>query len=463
MKNEDRTGTTIESETTNKQEIKASQFGKDFIWGTATASYQIEGAWNTDGKGESIWDHFTHHTRRVKNRDTGDVACDFYHRYESDIELMHRMNIPASRFSISWPRLLPDGTGTVNTKGVDFYNRVIDRCLKENIEPWVTCYHWDLPQKLQEKGGWASRDILGWFEEYVALCARQFGDRVKNWMVFNEPVSFVHGGYLAGVGAPGKIGFRHFYPAVHYTTLCQGVGGRVLKEMVQDGHIGTTYSCMPIYPLTDSPGNMDTVKRYDALLNRIFIEPTLGMGYPVEALPALKKLEKYFKPEDENNIRHDFDFIGLQNYTRLVIKPLFFIPVVRGIPVKPGKFGNDVTQMNWEVYPEGIYAIIRQFAQYKQIKKFYITENGAAFNDEVVNGHVNDTKRIQYLKEYMAQVLRAKNEGINIGGYFVWSFMDNFEWAEGYRPRFGLVHVDYNTQKRTIKDSGNWFSEFLKS
>jgi beta-glucosidase len=434
----------------SEEELRRMDFGNDFVWGTATAAYQVEGAWNVDGKGESIWDNFVHHhAKKVKTHETGDIACDFYNRYESDIELMRKMNIPASRFSISWPRLLPNGTGTVNQKGVDFYDRVIDKCLKENVEPWVTCYHWDLPQKLQDKGGWENRDILKWFEDYVS--------------VFNEPGSFVPLGYLIAMHPPAKLGFQHFLPALHHTTLCHGIGGRVLKNIVKDGNIGTTLSCSPTDGWKDKPANQKAAARGDAMLNRLFIEPILGMGYPTETLPKLKKIEKYFHPEDEKNLAFDFDFIGLQNYSRMVVKQLGIVPMLHGINVPAKKLGHDITEMGWEVYPDGMYRIIKQFAKYDKIKKFYITENGASFKDEMVNGEINDVKRTQFLKDYLGQVLKAKKEGVNIGGYFIWSFMDNFEWAEGFRPRFGLVGVDFKTQQRTIKASGKWFSEFLKN
>lgn len=443
--------------------FKRSDFGKDFVWGTATAAYQIEGAWNLDGKGESIWDHYTHHHKnKIKTRENGDVACDFYHSYEKDIALMRQMNIPASRFSIGWSRVLPQGTGAVNQKGIDFYNRVIDTCLKENVEPWITCYHWDLPQALQEKGGWVNRDVVHWFEEYVALCGKHFGDRVKNWMVFNEPMAFTALGYLMGMHAPGKLGkFNDFYAATHHVTLSHGAGGRILKKEVKNGHIGTTFSCSAVDAWKDKPANQRAAVRADVLVNRLFIEPVLGMGYPMKDLPALKKMEKYIKDGDEKLLPFDFDFVGLQNYTRIVTKHLGVIPMLHGINVPPKKLGHDITEMNWEVYPEGMYRIIKQFAAYKNLPRIYITENGVAVKDEVVNGEIHDTKRTQFLKDYLAQVLKAKREGIDIGGYFVWSFLDNFEWAEGYRPRFGMVGVDFKTQQRIVKDSGKWFSRFL--
>jgi beta-glucosidase len=444
------------------EELKRMDFGADFIWGTATASYQIEGAWNVDGKGESIWDHFVHNTKKVKTRETGDIADDFYHLYNSDIELMHKMNIPASRFSLSWPRILPQGTGTVNQKGIDFYNRVIDKCLKENVTPWITCYHWDLPQALQEKGGWMNRDIIQWFEEYVEICARNFGDRVKNWMVINEPLSFTLGGQLLGMHAPGKVGFKSFYSSVHHVTMAQAAGGRILREHVKDGKIGTTFSCAPVDGWKYTPANIKAAKRVDVVANRLFIEPALGMGYPVKDLPALKHVLKYMRPGDEEKIKFDFDFIGVQNYTRMMAKHFALLPIVHALQIKPEKLGHDLTEMHWEVYPEGMYRIIKQFAAYKGVKEIIITENGAAVKDELVNGEINDVKRLQYIKDYLKYVLKAKKEGINVTGYFIWSFLDNFEWAEGYRPRLGIVGVDFKTQQRTVKASGKWYAEFLK-
>ncbi|HEY0261827.1 MAG TPA: family 1 glycosylhydrolase, partial [Chitinophagales bacterium] len=326
----------------SEPELKRSDFGKDFVWGTATAAYQIEGAWNADGKGESNWDYFTHHHKnKIKTRENGDVADDFYHHYENDIALMHQLNIPASRFSLAWTRLLPQGTGQANQKGIDYYNRVIDTCLKENVEPWITCYHWDLPQSLQEKGGWANRDIVKYFEDYVALCSKNFGDRVKNWMVFNEPMAFTALGYLMGMHPPGKLGkFNEFFAAVHHTTLSHGAGGRILKQEVRNAHVGTTFSCSSVDAWKDKPANKRAAVRADVLINRLFIEPVLGMGYPEKDLPALKKMEKYIKDGDEKLLPFNFDFIGLQNYTRLVTKHLGLVPMLQGINIPPKKLGH---------------------------------------------------------------------------------------------------------------------------
>jgi beta-glucosidase len=314
---------------------------------------------------------------------------------------------------------------------------------------------------LQDKGGWPNRDVIKWFEDYVEVCAKNFGDRVKNWMVFNEPAAFTSLGYLLGIHAPGKFGFKPFWPAVHHTVMCHGAGGRVLRSLVKDAQIGTTFSCSSVDGWKDKEANKKAAVRGDVIINRLFIEPTLGLGYPVKDLPALKNLRKHIKPGDEEKMKFDFDFIGLQNYSREVVKSLCIVPMLHGINVSPKKLGNPVTEMGWEVYPEGMYRIIKQFAAYKGVKKIIITENGAAFKDELINGEVHDTQRTRFLKDYLKNILKAKNEGVNIGGYFIWSFTDNFEWANGFRPKFGLVNVDFKTQKRVVKDSGKWFSEFL--
>jgi beta-glucosidase len=454
----------VVAEIFTSEEFKRSDFGKDFVWGTATAAYQIEGGWNEDGKGESVWDHFVHHHKgKIKTRETGDVACDFYHSYESDIELMHKMNIPASRFSIAWSRIIPQGTGAVNQKGIDFYHRVIDKCLKENVAPWVTCYHWDLPQALERKGGWANRDSIKWFEDFVDIISKAYGDKVKNWMVFNEPMAFVPLGYLIGMHAPGHIAPRKFFKAVHNVTMSHGAGGRVLRANVSGAKIGSTFSCSHVDAKNEKPGNIEAAKRADAFINRIFLDPVMGLGYPTKDLPACKHIEKHMQPGDAEKMKFDFDFIGLQNYSRMVVYKLGLIPLIRFANVPAKKLGHDITDMGWEVYPEGIYKLIKKFGAYKNFPQIMITENGAAFPYEKISVEINDSKRIQFLKDYLKQVLRAKNEGVNVGGYFIWSFMDNFEWAEGTRPRFGLVHVDYKTQERTIKASGKWFADFLKA
>jgi beta-glucosidase len=448
--------------TVQDKKFSKELFGKDFIWGVSVAALQIEGACDADGKGQSVWDVFSAKKGKILNGDSPVIACDFYNQYQTDIDLIKQLNIPNFRFSISWSRIFPDGTGQVNQAGIDFYNRVIDYCLKQGVEPWVTLYHWDLPQALELKGGWTNREIVTWFTEFTTVCAKNFGNRVKHWMVMNEPSVFTGAGYFLGIHAPGRTGLKSFLPAIHHAVLCIVAGAKVLRNLVPGAEIGTTFSCSYIEPHSDKPKDIAAAKRVDALLNRLFIEPVLGLGYPVSDVPALKGIEKYFKPGDAENLSFDFDFIGVQNYTREIVKYSFFTPYMGARLVKAENRNVPLTDMKWEVYPASIYQMIKKFNSYPQIRNIYITENGAAFPDQVENDSVDDPKRVDYLNNYLQQVLKAKNEGLTVNGYFVWTLMDNFEWAEGYHPRFGLIHVDFNTQQRIVKSSGRWYADFLK-
>lgn len=437
-------------------------FGEDFKWGVSTAAYQIEGGYNADGKGASIWDVFTSRPKKISNSENGNIACDFYHRYADDIALLYKMGIPNYRFSISWSRILPQGIGAINHKGVDFYNRVIDFCLELGIEPWITLYHWDLPQELQKKGGWANREVIHWFGYFTDCCIKQFGDRVKNWMVLNEPMVFTGAGYFLGVHAPGKKGLASFLAAAHHAALCQAEGGRIIKSYRNGCKVGTTFSYSHIEPFSNSSRDITAAKKVDALLNRLFLEPLLGLGYPTQDVKILERIERFVYPGDMGKLAFDMDFIGLQNYTRELVRYTPFIPFVNAKIVSANKRNVEHTLMNWEVYPSSIYEALKRLHTYKGIKEIVITENGAAFTDEYRNNQVDDEKRKYYLQDHIYKVLQAKEEGVNVTGYFVWTLMDNFEWAEGYRPRFGLVYVDFKTQQRIIKSSGEWYSNFLK-
>lgn len=446
---------------TEDQPFNKKIFGDNFVWGVSTAATQVEGAHNAEGKGQSIWDVFAAKKRNILNGDTHYTASDFYNRYQGDIDLLKKLNIPNFRFSISWSRILPNGTGEINQAGVDFYNNVIDYCLQQGIEPWVTIYHWDLPQALEARGGWTNRDIVTWFTDYVAICANQFGDRVKHWMVMNEPAVFTGAGYFLGIHAPGKTGLKNFLPAAHHTVLSIVWGARALRNLLPKAQIGTTFSCSYIQPYSNKQKDVDATARADAFINRMFIEPVIGLGYPVADVPVLKKIGRYIRPGDLDDLNFDFDFIGIQNYTREIVKYSFFTPYVNASLVKAKDRKVPLTVMGWEVYPPAIYHMIKKFHKYPQIKKILITENGAAFPDALEHGLVADAQRIAYLQGNLEQVLKAKNEGCQVAGYFVWTLTDNFEWAEGYRPRFGLVYVDFDTQQRIIKDSGYWYSRFL--
>lgn len=438
-------------------------FGEDFKWGVSTAAYQVEGGYNLDGKGKSVWDVFSNTKGKTFLGQNGNTACDFYHRYALDIALMSQLNIPNYRFSLSWSRIIPNGIGAVNPKGVEFYNKIIDFCLDLGIEPWITLYHWDLPYELEKRGGWTNRQIINWFSDYVQFCIKTFGSRVKHWIILNEPMAFTGAGYFLGVHAPGRKGLTNFLAAAHHAALCQAEGGRIVRSMLPGSTVGTTFSCSYIEPFRNAKRDTLAAARVDTLLNRMFVEPLAGRGYPVTDLRLLQRLEAFIKDGDESKLPFDMDFIGVQNYTREVVAWSYFTPFLRAKIIKANKRNAETTVMNWEVYPESIYKMLHKFSLYKNFKELIVTENGAAFPDAVVNNEVHDAKRKSYLQQHIAQVLKAKREGVNINGYFVWSFTDNFEWTEGYKPRFGLVHIDFKTQKRIVKSSGYWYSQLLQS
>lgn len=440
-----------------------AQFGDSFRWGVSTSAYQIEGAHNLHGKGASIWDTFSQRRKAISSGHTGEHACDFYKRFESDLSLMRWLNIPNFRFSISWPRVLPFGTGIVNHVGVDFYDRLIDNCLARGIEPWVTLYHWDLPQALEDSGGWTNRDIVRAFSEYVEVCAHYFGDRVEHWMLLNEPMVFTGAGYFLGIHAPGRKGLSQFIPAMHHALLSQSAGARILRSARPGASIGTTFSCSHIEAYSDREKDVLAARRVDALLNRLFLEPTLGLGYPMEELGSLRQVERFVKSDDERDLPFEFDFIGVQNYTQEVVKHSYWTPVINASIMPANKRNVPHTVMNWEINPPSIYRVLKKFGSYPGVKSLVVTENGAAFHDKLENGKVNDLERLIYIRDHIGQVLRAKQEGVPVDGYFVWTLMDNFEWAEGYHPRFGIVYTDFNTQQRIIKASGKWYREFLAS
>lgn len=450
------------------QPLTHSQFGPDFVWGTATAAYQIEGAVDRDGRGPSIWDTFCKQKGKIKTGENADVACEFYDRYESDLHLHRALGFTAFRFSLSWSRILPTGLGPrhggrINEAGLAFYDRLIDHCLVLGITPWITLYHWDLPQALENQGGWANRQIVEWFAEFATICTRAFGHKVKHWIILNEPLASSVLGYFTGMHAPGRRSFGSLLPVIHHTTLAQAEGGRVVRQNVPGAQVGTTFSCSPVDPFTTSARDAGAAARVDALMNRLFIEPALGLGYPSETLPFLGTIaKKWAKPGDMERLAFDFDFVGLQHYFRAVVEHTYFMPYLWAKEVSPLQRSVPIiTEMGWEVYPDSMHRIIHQFNQYAGVKKIYITESGAAFFDTIRNGIVNDTARVEYHQNYLHSVLRARQDGLPVDGYFAWTFLDNFEWAEGYRPRFGLVYVDFRTQQRIVKASGRWFQQLL--
>jgi beta-glucosidase len=377
--------------------------------------------------------------------------------------LVKALGFKVFRFSIAWSRILPEGIGRVNKEGLAFYHRLIDECLKLNLVPYVTLYHWDLPEALQKEGGWASHQMLKWFTRFTTVCVDEFGDKVKNWIVLNEPMGFTTLGYMLGVHAPGKIGLKGYMSAIHNAALCQAEGGRIIRANTRGSHIGTSFSCSEIMPYTDSNADVLAAKRADALLNRLFIEPSLGRGYPSDIdFPFLEKLHLHTKAwKYKERMQFNFDFIGVQNYFALTVKYNALIPYLHASEVKATKRKVPHTAMGWEINADSFYRMIKRFWLYGGVKEIIITEGGACFTDHLSNGMVNDVQRIDYFKQYLGAALKAKKEGVNLNGYLAWTLTDNFEWSEGVNARFGLVHLDFNTQLRTIKNSGYWFRDFL--
>jgi beta-glucosidase len=437
-------------------------FPKDFIWGVATSAYQIEGGWNEDGRKPSIWDTFSHTPGRVVNDENGDVAADHYHRWREDIALMSSMGIQAYRFSTAWPRILPDGIGVVNKKGLDFYDRLVDELLKRGIQPCVCLFHWDLPQALQEKGGWPNRDTSTYFSEYARIMAKHLGDRVKTWFTHNEPWVAAFAGHFFGNHAPGEKDLRAAIKSLHHLLLSHGLAMEAMRsEIKQPVRIGITLNLNPIHPATNSKRDMAAAERADMYLNRIVLDPLLKGTSPIQESAIAKLLTGKLIQDGDLQKMHQLDILGVNYYSRTVIKHDPKFPMVQVAQVHPE--GNEYSGM-WEIYPEGIYDTLKQVWSYHPTCDLMVTENGIPVPDGVdFDGRVRDERRIRYLQAHIAQVQRAIRDGIPVKGYFHWSLTDNFEWALGYGPRFGLVYVDFKTQKRILKDSGRWFAQLIKT
>ncbi len=444
--------------------LTKSQFGNDFAWGVAIAALQNEGANDMDGRGASIWDVFAKRAGKIKDRSKPWPACDFYYRYKDDLLLAKALGFNVFRFSISWSRILPEGTGRINKEGIAFYHRVIDECLLLGLTPYVTLYHWDLPQALEKEGGWASYHIQKWFARFATVCAEEYGDKVKHWIILNEPMGFTSLGYMLGKHAPGKKDLHLFLSAIHNAAMAQAEGGRIVRSIVNRPHIGTTFSCSEVLPYTNSAADIAAAKRLDALLNRMFIEPALGRGFPQEeGFALLEKLHLHNKAwKYTDRLRFDFDFIGIQNYFSVTVKHNSIIPYIHASEVKAAARKAPHTALGWQINPDSFYRMLRRFWLYGGVREIIVTEGGACFKDKLVNGVINDAERIAYYEQYLHAMLMAKKKGVNIKGYFAWTLTDNFEWNEGYKARFGLVHVDFKTQLRTIKNSGYWWRGFLQ-
>jgi len=436
-------------------------FPAGFSWGVATAAYQIEGGWNEGGRGLSIWDTFCRQPGNVYNGDTGDVADDHYHRWAEDVAIMAELGVNAYRFSISWPRILPDGKSVVNPAGLDFYDRLVEALLARGITPFVTLYHWDLPQALQDQGGgWANRDTARYFADYAHIVGRRLGDRVNHWITHNEPFVVVAAGHESGGHAPGVRNQATASAVRHHLLLSHGYAVRALRDAVPDAQVGITLDLYPVHPASDSRQDQETAVRFDGVHNRIYLDPVLRGHYPDDMLALFGPLFPQIQPGDMEAISTPIDFLGVNYYSRSVVRYDPSSPFIQMAMVRPE--GSDYSEM-WEIYPPGIYELLTHIQADYQLKNIYITENGIPLPDLLTpDGQVHDQRRARYIRDHLAQIHRAIGDGVPVRGYFAWSMLDNFEWTHGYKMRFGLVYVDYATQQRTIKDSGRWYARVAR-
>ncbi len=459
-------------------EIAHARFPEGFLWGMATASYQVEGAWNLDGKGESIWDRFAHTVGKVKGGATGDIACDQYHRYKEDIAILQRLNQKSYRFSISWPRIQPAGTGAVNQKGLDHYSRMVDTVLESGIRPFCTLYHWDLPQALEDRGGWPNRDLAGYFADYAGILAQHLGDRITVWAPFNMPWSFTYLGYGVGVFPPGRSRYTDFLKAAHTVNLAQGEAFRAIKAASSHATVGSAYGMAPAYPKTNSDADRAAADRYHAMNNVYFLETAIHGRYPKAFVGETPYQTMGFRPGDDKVMQVPLDWIGFHYYTRRIVSDTSASTSAKG-----GSFGTEIedtaggrdpytrfssvmptegplTDAGLEKWPRGIYDLVMRISREYNHPVIEITESGCSYLDTPYaedQEHVPDTRRIDFFREELAELARAITDGARVRAFHAWSLLDNFEWADGYSQRYGLTYVDFRNQKRTIKDSGLWY------
>ena len=433
-------------------------FPENFIWGVATAAYQIEGAWNEDGKGESIWDRFSHLPYKVHNGDHGDMACDHYHRMRDDLALMRDLGVKAYRFSTAWSRVLPSGRGQVNSKGLDFYDRLVDRLAEYEIKPVCTLYHWDLPQSLQDQGGWANRETTDWFAEYAQIMYDRLGDRVSHWATHNEPWVVAFLGHGTGLMAPGMADTSLAYQVMHHLLLSHGKALQAYRAGGYPGEIGIVVDIEHTQPASQSDADLEAWERYSNYYPWICTEPIFNGAYPAKLMEWLGPTAPKVKDGDLELIHQPVDFLGVNYY--------------RGVEVRFDAGGGihkcavrqltapmcGYTNMDWGIYPDGLRSVLCQIRDKYGNPKVFITENGCAAPDVLdTEGRVKDWQRVDYLRSHLSAAHSAIQKGANLGGYFHWSLMDNFEWAQGYSQRFGMVWIDFSNQNRVPKDSFHWY------
>jgi len=428
-------------------------FPEGFLWGSATAAYQVEGAVDDDGRGESIWDRFSHTPGRIDGGDTGDVACDHYHRWAEDVALMRSLHLGAYRFSIAWPRVIPDGDGAVNPAGIGFYDRLVDGLLEAGIVPYPTLYHWDLPQALEDRGGWRSRSTVDAFARYAAAVVHRLGDRVSSWWTINEPwvVAFV--GHEEGRHAPGRRSQAEAFDVAHHALLAHAEAVEVVRSRGA-GRVGIVLNQAPQMPRSSHPDDVTLARFEDGKVNRWFMDPLAGRGYPDDVRRLVDWDAAVVRPGDMEAIARPIDMLGINYYTRAICAAPDVADEARPAPLVTA--GDEWTEMGWEVYPPGIAEMLRRAHTEYGHRSLYVTENGAAHTAAPAGGTVSDEPRRSYIERHLVEVHNAITEGVPVHGYFVWSLLDNFEWDKGYSMRFGVVNVDYDTQQRLVKDSGRW-------
>lgn len=439
--------------------LRRAEFPADFRWGCSTSAYQIEGATTADGRAESIWDRFCSVPGHIRDGSSGATACDHYHRWEDDLDLAAQLGLNAYRFSIAWPRVLPDGK--INSRGLDFYSRLIDGMLARGLEPWATLYHWDLPQRLQERGGWSNRDTVDEFIEFTDAISRRLGDRVRNWITHNEPWCTAFLGCYEGKHAPGLRSWRTALQACHHVLLSHGRAVPVLRANVRDARVGIALSLHPSASASTDAADIAAMRRYDGLRNRWFLDPLYDRGYPADIWALCGADAPRIESDDLAAIATPTDFLGVNYYfPETIAHAPGEGPLAARVIATPGA---EFTDLGWEVSPQGLRELLERLQREYAPPEIYITENGASYEDSPApDGAIADAQRRHYLQRHLVAVHEARSHGVPVKGYFAWTLMDNFEWAEGYTRRFGLVHVDFATQKRRLKQSGAWYRDFLR-
>ena len=448
-------------------DFNSSRFPTGFLWGMATSAFQVEGAWNADGKGESIWDRFSHTPGKIKDGATADVSCDEYHRYKEDVAILKRLNQKSYRFSASWARIQPSGVGPANQKGIDYYSRLVDALLQAGVRPFCTIYHWDLPQALEDRGGWPNRDLANYFADFAGILAKHLGDRITVWAPFNMPWTFTRFGYGTGSNPPGRANVGQYLRAAHTVNLAQGMAFRAIKAISSKATVGSAYGMEPAYPKTDSEADRAATSRFHALHNTYFLNTAIYGEYPKAFIGDIPYEAMGFKGGDEKIMKVPLDWLGVHYYCRLLISDArTSAKADNGAPSHDpmAQFRVELpsegprTDGGLEVWPRGIYDLVMQLSHDYDHPIIEITETGGSYMDSPdANGRVADVRRIDFYRQHLAELARAIADGAKVRAYHAWSLLDNFEWADGYTRRFGLTYVNFTDQKRTIKDSGLWY------